>query len=82
LPGQPLRVQLLKLPLSESDQAWHLEAVVVARKMELRSGSEGSEFSDHSDYGSEVSDRSTLAEILERFTIEHQPECTFKLRFK
>lgn len=50
--------------------------------MDLRGGSEGSEFSDHSDYGSEVSERSTLAEILERFTIEHQPECTFKLRFK
>jgi hypothetical protein len=34
------------------------------------------------DYGTEASARSTLADLLERFTIEAQPECTLKLRSK
>lgn len=48
------------------------------------SGSEYSEadYSHYSDYGSDVSEKSTLAELLERFTIDAKPECTFKLRSK
>lgn len=34
------------------------------------------------EYGTEASARSTLADLLERFTIEAQPECTLKLRSK
>lgn len=32
------------------------------------------------EYGSELSRQSTLAELLERFTVDAQPDCTLKLR--
>ena len=34
------------------------------------------------EYGTEASARDTLADLLERFTIEAHPECTLKLRSK
>lgn len=39
------------------------------------------DYSHYSDWeGSDVSEKSTLAELLERFTIDAKPECTLKLR--
>lgn len=39
------------------------------------------DYAHYSDFeDSDVSEKSTLAELLERFTIDAKPECTIKLR--
>ena len=40
----------------------------------------GEDESQYSEYSSTVSSRSTLADLLSRFTVDVQPECTLKLR--